>query len=134
MVQKFPGTIQQILEKVEWQKIPTKNFSIPREVVLFLEILENAVPFATRSCRKINKAFPLVIVFKTVGVLSWTLYTVKKHALYLSGREFTISLKARTLFWRHLMEMRPPFFVDIRATRWSSCLQDKGSTFVSQLF
>ena len=69
MVQKFPGTIQQILEKVEWnKKLPRKNFGIPREVVLFFEILENAVSFATGSCQKINRAFPLVIMFKTVGI------------------------------------------------------------------
>ena len=37
------------------RKLPVKvseNLGIPREVVLFLEILENAVPIATGSCRK----------------------------------------------------------------------------------
>ena len=29
-----------------------ENLGIPREVALFLEILENAVPFAPGSCRK----------------------------------------------------------------------------------
>ena len=37
------------------RKLPGKNFpnlGIPREVVFFWESLENAVPFATGSCRK----------------------------------------------------------------------------------
>ena len=38
---------------------------------------------------EINRAFSLVIVFKTVGMLDWTLYTVKKHALYLSVNVFS---------------------------------------------
>ena len=41
--------------------------------------------------------------------------------------------------WRHyilrlLIETGPPFYVVIRATRRSSRLQGKGSTFISQLF
>ena len=36
-----------------------KNLGVPREVDPFLEILENAVPFATGSCRKF-KAHVLV--------------------------------------------------------------------------
>ena len=47
---RFPGS------KVEWKEnFREKNFEnlgIPREVALFLEILENAVPFAPGSCRK----------------------------------------------------------------------------------
>ena len=31
-----------------------ENLGIPHEIVLFLEILENTVPFTTASCRKIN--------------------------------------------------------------------------------
>ena len=42
--------------KVEWkenfrEKV-SESLGIPREVVLVLEILENAVPLATGSCRK----------------------------------------------------------------------------------
>ena len=40
----------------------------------------------------------------------------------------------RTLFLRLLLETGLPFYVVIRATRRSSCLQGKGSTFISQLF
>lgn len=39
------------------RKLPGKNFpnlGIPREVVFFGEILENAVQFATGSCRKLK--------------------------------------------------------------------------------
>ena len=39
------------------RKLPGKNFpnlGIPREVVIFWEILENVVPFATGSCRKLK--------------------------------------------------------------------------------
>ena len=42
------------------RKLPVKvseNLGIPREVVLFLEILENAVPLATGSCRNSNRTF-----------------------------------------------------------------------------
>ena len=38
-----------------------------------------------------------------------------------------------TIFLR-LIETGPPFYVVIRATRRSSRLQGKGSTFISQLF
>ena len=39
-----------------------------------------------------------------------------------------------TLFLRLLLEMGPPFYVVIRATRRSSCWQGKCSTLISQLF
>ena len=42
------------------RKLPVKvseNLGIPREVVLFLEILKNAVPLATGSCRNSNQIF-----------------------------------------------------------------------------
>ena len=49
-IQEIPGT------KCNGKKTSGKKFfenlGIPREVDLFLEILENAVPFATGSCRK----------------------------------------------------------------------------------
>ena len=92
MVQKFPGTIcQQILEissgsKVEWKiKLPEKTL-VYLTRLSSVQILENPVPFATGSCREINRAFSLVIVFKTVRMLNWTLYTVKKkiHFIWVS--------------------------------------------------
>ena len=42
------------------RKLPVKvseNLGIPREVVLFLDILENAAPLATGSCRNSNQTF-----------------------------------------------------------------------------
>ena len=57
--------------------------------------------------------------------------TVKKNALYLSVNVFSTKVLIGT---RLLMETGPPFYVVIRATRRSSRLQDKGSTFISQLF
>ena len=39
-----------------WEKV-SENVSIPREVVLFLKILENVVPLATASCQKANRTF-----------------------------------------------------------------------------
>ena len=37
-----------------------ENLSIPREVVLFMEISKNTVPFDTGSCRNLKKASVLV--------------------------------------------------------------------------
>ena len=42
------------------RKLPVKvfeNLGIPREVVLFLDILQNAAPLATGSCRNSNQTF-----------------------------------------------------------------------------
>ena len=39
--------------KIEWKE----NLGIPREFVLFLDILENAVPLDTGSCRKFKQNF-----------------------------------------------------------------------------
>ena len=59
----------------------------------------------------------------------------KKKALYLSVNVFSTKvLIGDTIFLRLLMETGPPFYVVIRATRRSSRLQGKGSTFISQLF
>ena len=41
-----------------WEKV-SENLGIPREVVHFLEILKNAVPLATGSCRNSNRTFCL---------------------------------------------------------------------------
>ena len=40
----------------------------------------------------------------------------------------------RTLFFRLQLETGPPFYVVIQATRRSTRVQGKGSTFISQLF
>ena len=40
----------------------------------------------------------------------------------------------RTLFLRLPLEMKPPFYVVIRATRRSSRSLDKDSNFISQIF
>ena len=54
----------------------------------------------------------------------------KKKALYLSVNVFSTKvLTVDTIF-----TTGPPFYVVIRATRRSSRLKDKGSTFISQLF
>ena len=59
----------------------------------------------------------------------------KKKALYLSVNIFSTKvLIGDTIFLRLLIETGPPFYVVTRATRRSSRLQDKGSTFISQLF
>ena len=59
----------------------------------------------------------------------------KKKALYLSVNVFSTKvLIGDTIFLRLLMETGPPFYVVIRATRRSSLLQCKGSTFISRLF
>ena len=59
----------------------------------------------------------------------------KKKALYLSVNVFSTKvLIGDTIFLRLLMETGTPFYVVIRATRRSSHLQGKGSTFISQLF
>ena len=51
---------------------------------------------------------------------------------YLSVNVFsTKKLIENTIF---LQATRPPFYMVRRATRRSSCLQGKGSTFISQLF
>ena len=56
----------------------------------------------------------------------------KKKALHLSVNVFSTKvLIGDTIF---LLEKGPPFYVVIRATRRSSRLQCKGSTFISQLF
>ena len=41
------------MEENFWEEI-LENLGIPHEIVLFLEIFENTVPFTTRSCRKFN--------------------------------------------------------------------------------
>ena len=46
-----PGR-SKVERKENFRKKVSENLVIPREVVLFLEILENAPPFATGSCRK----------------------------------------------------------------------------------
>ena len=47
--------------KVEWkenfQEKVSQNLGIPRQVLLSLEILENAVPLAPGSCRNSNRTF-----------------------------------------------------------------------------
>ena len=49
--------------KVEWKENflgkVSENLGIPREVVPFLEILKNAVPLASGSCRNSNRTFYL---------------------------------------------------------------------------
>ena len=57
-----------------------------------------------------------------------------KNALYLSVNVFSTSAIWGHYILRLLMETGPPFYVVIRATRRSSRLQGKGSTFISQLF
>ena len=80
VVQKFPGKVSRNSETVEFpngdqstenvrnsgSKFEWKenfrekffaNLGIPREVVFFDEILKNAVPFATGSCRKFKPDF-----------------------------------------------------------------------------
>lgn len=65
MLQKFSGKVARNSGNCWIAKHSTENsrnsgekfpkiLGIPREVVLFLEILENAVPFATGSCRNIQ--------------------------------------------------------------------------------
>ena len=57
----------------------------------------------------------------------------KKNALYLSVNVFSMkALTGDTIFLRLLLEMGLPFYLVIRATRRSSHLQGKGSTFISQ--
>ena len=58
----------------------------------------------------------------------------KKNALYLSVNVFSTKVLIGDTILRLLMETGPPFYVVIRATRRSSRLQGKGSTFISQLF
>ena len=58
----------------------------------------------------------------------------KKKALYLSVNVFSTKVLIGDTILRLLMETGPPFYVVIRATRRSSRLQGKGSTFISQLF
>ena len=47
--------------KVKWKEVyrekVSENMGIPREVVLCLEILENAVPLGTGSCRNSDQTF-----------------------------------------------------------------------------
>ena len=71
---------------------------------------------------------------------------VKRHlqassislCLLMEKMAFYLRVKARkclvgTLFLRLQLETVPPFYVVIRATRRSCCLQGKGSIFISQL-
>ena len=57
-----------------------------------------------------------------------------KNALYLSVNIFSTKDQLGTLFFTSLTEGGSLFYVVIRATRRSSRLQSKGSTFISQLF
>ena len=50
--------------------------------------------------------------------------------MYLAQKDY----KLGTLFLFLLLETGPTFYVVIQATRRSSHLQGKGSTFISQLF
>ena len=59
----------------------------------------------------------------------------QNNTLYLSVHVFSTKVPIGGHYiLRLLMETGPPFYVVIRATRRSSRLQDKGSTFISQLF
>ena len=55
----------------------------------------------------------------------------QKKALYLSVNVFSTKV---LIAWGHLLETGPLFYAVIRATRRSSLLQGKASTFISQLF
>ena len=59
---------------------------------------------------------------------------VLKNALYLSVKVFSTKVLIGKLFQCLQLETGSPFYVVIRATRRSSHLQCKGSTFISQLF
>ena len=57
---------------------------------------------------------------------------MEKNALYLNV--FSTKVLTGDTIFTSPTETGPPFYVVIRATRRSSCLQYKGSTFISQLF
>ena len=76
----------------------------------------------------------LIIVFQLIYRKRYFVFgQVKKSTLFeCQGIHIARKYKSGTLFLRFQLETGPPFFVVIRATRRFSCLQCKGSTFISQ--
>ena len=66
--------------KVEWKENfwenMFENLGIPREVFLFLEILENAVPFATGSCQKFKPEVLVEWKAPTMYMYPWLFCTM----------------------------------------------------------
>ena len=79
--------------KVEWKENFRENLGIPREVVpFFLEILENAVPFATGSCQKFKPEVldeckaPKILPQKKRSVWSLRYYLQTKMSIQITTK------------------------------------------------
>ena len=70
----------------------------------------------------------------TSGMSNVLLLLLIKNALYLSVNIFSTKVLIGDTIFTSLTEGGSLFYVVIRATRRSSRLQSKGSTFISQLF
>ena len=78
--------------KIEWKenfrlKI-FREFGFPCEIVLFLEVLKNTVPFATGSCRKFKVDF--LVEWKAPKVSLRKLFS--GHCVFSSGYELIFIL------------------------------------------
>ena len=73
------------------------------------------------------------VTFKNDGLFTClAIKTARNKALYMSVDVFNTKVLIRdTIFLRLLLETGPPFYVVIRATRRSTRLRGKGSTFIS---
>ena len=71
------------------RKLPEKKLGIPREVVLFLGVLKNAVLFATGKCRKFLQA-DVLVEWKAPKVSLWKLFF--GHYVFSSSYELIFIL------------------------------------------